>query len=174
MSDATVDYRQMWADLGLNLPAHCALLDAIPQMYGDAYLDAGEPARGHGATSTSSCREIHGLRIKELQDHKAAGGKVVGTFCLYVPEEIIRALGASGRRPVRRRRVGLRRGRAASCRATPARSSSRFMGFKLGTVCPYVESADLVIGETTCDGKKKAYELLRRDGAGATSWSCRR
>ena len=35
-----------------------------------------------------------------------------------------------------------------------------FMGFKLGKVCPYVESADLVIGETTCDGKKKAYELL--------------
>jgi len=27
-------------------------------------------------------------------------------------------------------------------------------------VCPYVESADLVIGETTCDGKKKAYELF--------------
>jgi len=35
-----------------------------------------------------------------------------------------------------------------------------FMGFKLGKVCPYIESADLVIGETTCDGKKKAYELL--------------
>jgi len=27
-------------------------------------------------------------------------------------------------------------------------------------VCPYIESADLVVGETTCDGKKKAYELL--------------
>jgi benzoyl-CoA reductase/2-hydroxyglutaryl-CoA dehydratase subunit BcrC/BadD/HgdB len=27
-------------------------------------------------------------------------------------------------------------------------------------VCPYVESADLVIGETTCDGKKKAYEIF--------------
>ena len=35
-----------------------------------------------------------------------------------------------------------------------------FMGFKLGKVCPYIQSADLVIGETTCDGKKKAYELL--------------
>ena len=34
------------------------------------------------------------------------------------------------------------------------------MGFKLGKVCPYAESADLVVGETTCDGKKKAYELL--------------
>jgi benzoyl-CoA reductase/2-hydroxyglutaryl-CoA dehydratase subunit BcrC/BadD/HgdB len=34
------------------------------------------------------------------------------------------------------------------------------MGFKLGKVCPYLEEADLLIGETTCDGKKKAYEEL--------------
>jgi benzoyl-CoA reductase/2-hydroxyglutaryl-CoA dehydratase subunit BcrC/BadD/HgdB len=34
------------------------------------------------------------------------------------------------------------------------------MGFKLGKVCPYAECADLIVGETTCDGKKKAYELL--------------
>ena len=33
-----------------------------------------------------------------------------------------------------------------------------FMGFKLSGLCPYVESADLIVGETTCDGKKKAYE----------------
>jgi benzoyl-CoA reductase/2-hydroxyglutaryl-CoA dehydratase subunit BcrC/BadD/HgdB len=34
------------------------------------------------------------------------------------------------------------------------------MGFKLGKVCPYAEVSDLVVGETTCDGKKKMYELL--------------
>ncbi len=33
-----------------------------------------------------------------------------------------------------------------------------FMGFKLSGLCPYVESSDLIVGETTCDGKKKAYE----------------
>ena len=26
--------------------------------------------------------------------------------------------------------------------------------------CPYIESCDLVVGETTCDGKKKAYEIF--------------
>jgi benzoyl-CoA reductase/2-hydroxyglutaryl-CoA dehydratase subunit BcrC/BadD/HgdB len=35
-----------------------------------------------------------------------------------------------------------------------------FMGFKLARVCPFFESCDLVIGETTCDGKKKAFEIL--------------
>jgi benzoyl-CoA reductase/2-hydroxyglutaryl-CoA dehydratase subunit BcrC/BadD/HgdB len=34
-------------------------------------------------------------------------------------------------------------------------------GFKLGQVCPYLEACDLVIGENTCDGKKKAYEVLQ-------------
>lgn len=33
-------------------------------------------------------------------------------------------------------------------------------GFKLGHVCPYIESSDLVVGENTCDGKKKAYEFF--------------
>ena len=33
-------------------------------------------------------------------------------------------------------------------------------GFKLGKVCPYLESADMIVGENTCDGKKKAYETF--------------
>jgi len=36
------------------------------------------------------------------------------------------------------------------------------MGFKLARICPYVESCDLIIGETTCDGKKKAYEAFEQ------------
>jgi benzoyl-CoA reductase/2-hydroxyglutaryl-CoA dehydratase subunit BcrC/BadD/HgdB len=34
------------------------------------------------------------------------------------------------------------------------------MGFKLAGLCPYVELSDLLVGETTCDGKKKAYEIF--------------
>ena len=33
-------------------------------------------------------------------------------------------------------------------------------GFKLGKVCPYLESADMIVGENTCDGKKKSYEVF--------------
>ena len=35
-----------------------------------------------------------------------------------------------------------------------------FYGFRLNKTCPYFQSSDLVVGETTCDGKKKVYELL--------------
>jgi benzoyl-CoA reductase/2-hydroxyglutaryl-CoA dehydratase subunit BcrC/BadD/HgdB len=33
-------------------------------------------------------------------------------------------------------------------------------GFKLGRTCPYVQVSHLIVGETTCDGKKKMFELM--------------
>lgn len=33
-------------------------------------------------------------------------------------------------------------------------------GFAVSEHCPFTYFADLIIGETTCDGKKKMYELL--------------
>jgi benzoyl-CoA reductase/2-hydroxyglutaryl-CoA dehydratase subunit BcrC/BadD/HgdB len=35
-----------------------------------------------------------------------------------------------------------------------------FVGAKVGGTCPYVQSCDMLVGETTCDGKKKAWEIL--------------
>jgi benzoyl-CoA reductase/2-hydroxyglutaryl-CoA dehydratase subunit BcrC/BadD/HgdB len=154
----TVDYTGMWEGLGLNVPAHCALLNAVGSMYGSIYLE--QQGRPDGMSYFDFViSEIHGLRIQELQDHKAQGGKVVGTFCVYVPEEIIRALGGQA--------IGLCAGAEVAFpeveqfipRNTCALIKS-FVGFKLGKVCPYVESTDIVVGETTCDGKKKAYEVF--------------
>ena len=158
MNQPATDYRPMWEALGLDLEGHDALLSAIPVLYHDAYLT--QTGRPEGmAYFDFVMSEIHGLRIKELVDHKAAGGTVVGTFCLYVPEEIIRALGGQC--------VGLCAGAEWAYgeveRILPQNTCAlikSFMGFKLGKVCPYAEACDLVVGETTCDGKKKAYELL--------------
>ncbi|OFW60300.1 MAG: 3-hydroxyacyl-ACP dehydratase [Actinobacteria bacterium RBG_16_64_13] len=158
MSQAPTDYRPMWESLGLDLPAHDALLAALPVLYGNAYQNQTNRPEGMSYFDFVMS-EIHGLRVKELMDHKAAGGTVIGTFCLYVPEEIIRALGGQC--------VGLCAGAEWAYdkveRILPQNTCAlikSFMGFKLGKVCPYAEACDLVIGETTCDGKKKAYELL--------------
>jgi benzoyl-CoA reductase/2-hydroxyglutaryl-CoA dehydratase subunit BcrC/BadD/HgdB len=103
--------------------------------------------------------EVHGLRIKELLDEKAQGRKIIGSYCVFVPEEIALAANAT--------LVGLCGGADFAVeevekylpRNTCALIKSAF-GFKLGKVCPYLESADMVVGENTCDGKKKAYESL--------------
>ncbi|MHB1342216.1 MAG: double-cubane-cluster-containing anaerobic reductase [Coriobacteriia bacterium] len=158
MSDQVVDYHPMWAEIGLDLPMHDVLLEAVGGMYGGAFMTQENRPEGMGYLDFVMS-EVHGLRIKELHDFRKAGGKVIGTYCLYVPEEIIRAAGAWS--------VGICAGAEWAYdqveqvlpRNTCALIKS-MMGFKLGKVCPYLEEADLLIGETTCDGKKKAYEEL--------------
>lgn len=155
---AAPDYREMWAELGLDLPMHDALLEAVGGMYGATFLSQSNRPEGMSYLDFVMS-EVHGLRIKELHDFRKAGGKVVGTYCLYVPEEIIRAAGAWS--------VGICAGAEWAYdeveqilpRNTCALIKS-MVGFKLGKVCPYLEESDLLIGETTCDGKKKAYEEL--------------
>ncbi|GAB6905789.1 conserved hypothetical protein [Desulfosarcina cetonica] len=152
------DYRSMWTDLGLDLVAHDALLSVLGQGYQDIYLSQKNRPEGM-AYFDFVMSEVHGLRIKELLDEKAAGRKIVGSFCVFVPEELVLAANAT--------LVGLCSGADFATedverllpRNTCALIKSSF-GFKLGKVCPYLESADMIVGENTCDGKKKAYESL--------------
>jgi benzoyl-CoA reductase/2-hydroxyglutaryl-CoA dehydratase subunit BcrC/BadD/HgdB len=103
--------------------------------------------------------DIHGIRVKELREYARDGGKVVALYCVFVPEELAWAAGAIP--------VGLCAGTQFSIpiaeevlpRNTCALIKSSF-GFKLGRICPYVQASHLIVGETTCDGKKKMFELL--------------
>ncbi|HOP39924.1 MAG TPA: double-cubane-cluster-containing anaerobic reductase [Geobacteraceae bacterium] len=152
------DYRSMWTDLGLDLEAHDALLDVLGKAYRDIYLAQENRPEGMGYFDFVMS-EVHGLRIKELMDEKAAGRKIIGSYCVFVPEELVLAANAT--------LVGLCSGADFATedvetllpRNTCALIKSSF-GFKIGKVCPYLESADMVVGENTCDGKKKAYETL--------------
>jgi benzoyl-CoA reductase/2-hydroxyglutaryl-CoA dehydratase subunit BcrC/BadD/HgdB len=155
---AVVDYHPMWEELGLDLPTHDALLGAVGQMYGDAFLTQENRPEGMGYLDFVMS-EVHGLRIKELHDFRATGGKVVGTFCLYVPEEIVRAAGGWCVGLCAGAEFGYDEAERIMPRNTCALIKS-FIGFELTSVCPYIRESDLVVGETTCDGKKKAYELL--------------
>jgi len=153
------DYREMWKGLGLDLAAHDMLLSVLSQGYGDIYMSQKDRPQGMGYFDFV-LSEVHGLRIKELMDEKAAGKKVIGSFCVFVPEEIVRAADAT--------LVGLCTGADFATeevekllpRNTCSLIKSAF-GFKLGKVCPYIESADMIVGENTCDGKKKSYEVLK-------------
>ena len=154
------DFHPMWESLGMNLADHDMLLGAVGQMYGDMFL-----TQKNRPESTSYldfvATNIHSGRIKKKRDKKDAGEatKIVGSFCVYVPEEIVLACDGIT--------VGLCSGADWATdkveehlpRNTCPLIKS-FAGFKLGEVCPYIESSDLVVGENTCDGKKKAYEFF--------------
>lgn len=152
------DYRNMWKSMGINMEVHDQLLEILPPTYLDVYLSQENRPQNMDYFDFV-VNEIHGLRIQELQEHKEKGGKVIGAFCVFVPEEIIRAAGGIC--------IGLcsgvEIGAAEAERVLPKNICpliKSFMGFKMAKACPYFESCDMVVGETTCDGKKKAFEIL--------------
>lgn len=96
------------------------------------------------------------IKMKELKDK---GGKVCGTFCQFAPNEIIDAAGlyrvslcGQSQEPILAAETEL------PANLCPLIKSS--YGFALTGTCPFAYFSDLVVGETTCDGKKKMYEML--------------
>jgi benzoyl-CoA reductase/2-hydroxyglutaryl-CoA dehydratase subunit BcrC/BadD/HgdB len=106
--------------------------------------------------SYEEARQQGFLKVKDL---KEKGIPVVGIFCTYTPIELIHAAGAvavglcgTSDEPIHHAEKHLPKN------LCPLIKSS--YGFAVSEQCPYFYFADLIVGETTCDGKKKMYELL--------------
>lgn len=152
------DYQQMWKDLGMDLETHDQLCAVLPQMFGEVYLSQENRPEGMDYFNFVVA-EIHGVRPMELIEHQKKGGKVFGTFCVYVPDEIIFAADAIAAGLCGGSQFWVPGGEkvlpASTC---PLIKAS--VGARLDRTCPFFQIADVYIGETTCDGKKKAWEIL--------------
>ena len=152
------DYHGMWAGLGLDLERHDEFLEDLGSAYQEIYLNQKLRPKGMEYFDFTTS-EIHGLRIKELLELKKKGRKIVGTFCVYVPEEIVMA--------ARGVWVGVCGGSQFSIpdaeRILPRNLcpliKSAF-GFMEAKTSPYYQVADFFVGESTCDGKKKVWEIF--------------
>ena len=94
-----------------------------------------------------------------MKEEKDKGRNVVGSFCTYTPKEVIYAADAIS--------VSL-----CSTNEETIPEAEKYLpknlcplikssyGFAITDKCPYMYFSDLIVGETTCDGKKKMYELL--------------
>jgi 2-hydroxyacyl-coA dehydratase beta-subunit len=90
---------------------------------------------------------------------KNSGQKIAAIFCTYTPREIIHAakaysvsVCATGDNAVVEGEKYLPKNLCPLIKAS--------YGFAKANKCPFVRNSDIVIGETTCDGKKKMYELM--------------
>jgi benzoyl-CoA reductase/2-hydroxyglutaryl-CoA dehydratase subunit BcrC/BadD/HgdB len=99
--------------------------------------------------------------LLEADSLRQAGAKVVGVYCTFAPLELIRAAGAVP--------VGLCGKRQDPIAAAEAHLPANLCplikssyGYALTDTCPYFAASDLLVGETTCDGKKKMFELMGR------------
>lgn len=106
--------------------------------------------------SFSEARKNGFVAAKELKDKNIP---LVGTFCTYMPQEIPMAAGAvvvslcsTSDETIGEAEKDLPRN------LCPLIKSS--YGFGKTDKCPYFYFSDLIVGETTCDGKKKMYEYL--------------
>ena len=155
------DNHKMWEELGMNLELHDQLCEVLPQAVGDVFLSQENRPEGMDYYDMVVA-DIHGIRPSELIAHQEKGGKVFGTFCVYVPDEVIFAADAIA--------TGLCGGsqfwvpggeKVLPTNTCPLIKAS--VGARLDRTCPFFRIADMYIGETTCDGKKKAWEILSED-----------
>jgi benzoyl-CoA reductase/2-hydroxyglutaryl-CoA dehydratase subunit BcrC/BadD/HgdB len=149
---------QMWSELGIDLKSHGQLMNALGPIFGEIYLSQKNRPKGMGFYDFV-VGDIHGIRVKELTEHAKAGGKVVATYCVFVPEEFCWAAGAIPISLCAGTQFSIPVAEEVLPRNTCALIKSSF-GFKLGKTCPYVQVSHLIVGETTCDGKKKMFELM--------------
>ncbi len=104
----------------------------------------------------SEARKNGFILAKEVKDN---GGRIAGIFCTFTPVEIFDAAGihtvslcGTSEETIPAAETHLPRN------LCPLIKSS--YGFALTDKCPYTYFSDIIVGETTCDGKKKMYELL--------------
>ena len=118
---------------------------------GGASINPSDPCAWFAQMIPNCCRYATAM--------KAAGHPVVGILCEYTPRELIMAAGAVP--------VCLCGGSAATIPTAEEHLPANLCplikstyGYHLQRSNPLLEMADLVVGETTCDGKKKMFELM--------------
>ncbi|MDK9710136.1 double-cubane-cluster-containing anaerobic reductase [Acidaminobacter sp.] len=92
---------------------------------------------------------------------KKSGSKIVGVYCAFTPHELIAAadaipvsLCAGSEKPIPFAEKHLPRN------LCPLVKSS--YGYAINGECPYFNSTDFLIADSTCDGKKKMFELMSK------------
>ncbi|HVN96608.1 MAG TPA: double-cubane-cluster-containing anaerobic reductase [Syntrophorhabdaceae bacterium] len=97
--------------------------------------------------------------LAHLQAKREEGKKIAGIYCGYAPTELIRAMGIVPASLCAFSNATIEAAEAVlPVNLCPLIKSS--FGFVITDTCPFYGISDAVIGETTCDGKKKMFELI--------------
>jgi benzoyl-CoA reductase/2-hydroxyglutaryl-CoA dehydratase subunit BcrC/BadD/HgdB len=107
--------------------------------------------------------EFTGFPLKRLLDYllkkRQAGSHIVGYYCCYAPLELIWAMGAvpTGLCATSNKTIDAAETVLPTSICPLIKSS---YGFIMTDTCPLFGVSEAIIAETTCDGKKKMYELI--------------
>ncbi len=148
----------MWAELGMEVKLHDQLLENSDKLFKRNFLWQTERPEAMKFFD-EALHDSHGQRVAEIVEYRKAGGKSIGSFCIYVPDEIAMAAGVLN--------IPLCGGTGFTVdyadKVLPrdicplVRST---FGMAISGTCPYKTLKDFVLGETTCDAKKKTWDLF--------------
>ncbi|WP_277641855.1 double-cubane-cluster-containing anaerobic reductase [Wolinella succinogenes] len=153
-------YYPLWEKLNIDAAKLEGALGAAQKRHADLFLTQADRPKAMGYFD-DLWGNLQTGRIAELDKLKSEGKPLVGTFCIFVPEESVTAAGGAC--------YGLCSGSPASIpeaekelprNICPLIKSAH--GFKLLRVCGYTQSSDFIYGETTCEAKKKTWEILAK------------
>jgi len=152
------EHKKLLSDIGVDVDRHAQMMSMGLESYEAQFKSQNNRPKGMEYFDWFMS-EIQGQRIAEINKLRAENKPAVGTFCIFVPEEII--VGAGGAC------FGLCGGSPATIadaetelprNICPLIKSAH--GFKLQRTCAYTQSSDFIYGETTCEAKKKTWEIL--------------
>ncbi|WP_421716664.1 double-cubane-cluster-containing anaerobic reductase [Arcobacter arenosus] len=154
------EHKKLLSDIGVDVDRHAQMMSMGLESYEAQFKSQNNRPKGMEYFDWFMS-EIQGQRIAEINKLRAEKKPAVGTFCIFVPEEII--VGAGGAC------FGLCGGSPATIadaetelprNICPLIKSAH--GFKLQKTCAYTQSSDFIYGETTCEAKKKTWEILNK------------
>lgn len=154
----SLSYKGMWEELGIDIVRHDELLETLGNAHENIIASQRDRPQAMAyfdeAVGTAHCK-----RVEELLNSKSKGRKVIGTFCIYVPEEIALAADIIPVALCGGTQFSIPYAEAMFPRdICPLIKST--VGLGLGKLCPYLPTVNMLVGETTCDGKKKTWEIL--------------
>lgn len=152
------DHENMWKELGLDVDLHKELIKSIDHTFSQT-VGAQNDRPSSMSYFDNVLHESHGGRVAELIEARKAGKKFVGTFCIYVPDEIAMAADAIPVALCGGTQFSIPYGEKMFPRNICPLIKSTF-GMALSKTCPYGPIKDLGVGETTCDAKKKAWDVV--------------
>ena len=106
-----------------------------------------------------SFNEARKKSFMALYNAKEQGKKIIGTFCSYTPVEIINAAGAISVGLCGKSEQGITEAETRLPKTLCPLIKASY-GMAITDQCPFFYFSDGILAETTCDGKKKMYELM--------------
>jgi benzoyl-CoA reductase/2-hydroxyglutaryl-CoA dehydratase subunit BcrC/BadD/HgdB len=152
---------ETFKDIGLDIEKFSSQQCVTGDLYSKTFQSQENRPKGMEYFD-SMVSDIYGSRIKEILNAKKQGQVVIGNFCVFVPEELILSVGGIS--------IGLCAGsqgpipdaeRVLPRNICPLVKSA--YGYAFTKSNPYFQTVDFVCGETTCDAKKKTWELMNKE-----------